>query len=58
MPVPEYQKKAAAKYAKTSCVQYALKLVKTTDADIIMRLEQEPNVQGYIKRLIRADISK
>lgn len=35
-----------------------LKLNIKTDADILARLAQEPNKQGYIKRLIRADIAK
>ena len=57
MAVPEYQKKAAAKYAKAKCAQYALKLVRTRDADIIAKLEEVPNVQGYLKELIRKDIN-
>lgn len=35
-----------------------MKLNTKTDADILARLAQEPNKQGYIKRLIRADIEK
>ena len=37
---------------------YGLKLSRNTDADIIDRLESVENIQGYIKQLIRADISK
>lgn len=35
-----------------------MKLNTKTDADILTRLAQEPNKQGYIKRLIRADIER
>ena len=36
--------------------RYAIKLSKNTDADIIEHLDSIPNVQGYLKALIRADI--
>lgn len=35
-----------------------LKLNKETDADILEKLGETENVQGYIKGLIRADIKK
>lgn len=35
-----------------------VKLNKSTDADIIERLEHESSVQGYLKRLVREDIIK
>jgi hypothetical protein len=50
------QRKASAKYDRNNTVRVALKLNKRTDADIINRLAQQPNKQGYIKTLIRADI--
>ncbi len=37
---------------------YALKLSRTTDADIIQHLDQQENRQAYLKALIRADIEK
>lgn len=37
---------------------YGLKLSKTTDADIIKHLETIPNIQGYLKNLIREDMKK
>ena len=58
MPIPEYQKRAERKYAKTKCTSYTIKLVNSTDADIIEKLNTVPNRQGYIKALIRADLSK
>lgn len=50
--------KAQAKYDATHTKQVKLKLNTTTDADILQRLENVGNVQGYIKALIRADIAE
>jgi hypothetical protein len=36
----------------------SVKLNKGTDADILSKLEGVKNVQGYIKQLIRADITR
>lgn len=38
--------------------QITLKLNRTTDADIIRRLEEIGNKQGYIKELIRRDMAE
>lgn len=46
------------RYDAANTTQVKLKLNDTTDADILARLESVPNVQGYIKALIRADIDK
>ena len=46
------------KYDKANCIRMSLKLNRTTDADILARLEEQDSKQGYIKRLIRADIAK
>lgn len=35
-----------------------LKLNTRTDADLLAHLEAQPNMQGYIKSLIRADLEK
>lgn len=53
----EALKRAQAKYEAESVVQVKLKLSKTTDTDIIERLAQEDNKQGYLKRLIREDMT-
>ena len=50
---------AVAKYDKANKEKrqyYSLKLSKENDADIIERLNSVPNMQGYIKDLIRKDI--
>lgn len=52
------QKMASAKYDAANTIQIKLKLNKTTDADIIEQLQAQSNKQGYIKELIRNDISK
>lgn len=46
------------RYAKKSVKQFKIDCVKTTEADIIAKLESVPNKAGYIKSLIRADIKK
>ena len=45
-----------AKYDKANTRSITMKLNMGTDADILKRLEEVGNVQGYIKSLIRADI--
>lgn len=47
-----------ARYEKAKCTRVSIKLVNNTDADILAHLAKQPNKQGYIKALIRADIKK
>ena len=58
MTTTEAQKKATLKYDAENTVQVKLKLNVNTDADIIRRLDQTDNKQGYIKWLIRKDMAK
>lgn len=58
MKTSEAQKKAQAKYDAANTKQVRLKLNTKTDADILERFDRCDNVQGYIKRLVRADIKK
>lgn len=53
----EALKRAQAKYDKRNCVQVNLKLNKSTDKDILDKLQAVENKQGYIKDLIRLDIA-
>ena len=53
----EAQLKAQARYDKANTKQVALKLNRSTDADILEWLAEVGNVQGYIKQLIRRDIA-
>ena len=54
----EAQKRASNRYDRANTKAVALKLNKKTDADILAKLESVDNVQGYIKALIRADMSE
>lgn len=54
----EAQIKAQAKYDAKNTKQLHLKLNRKTDWDVIEKLGNVPNMQGYIKRLIRADLEK
>ena len=55
----EAQRRAQKRYDEANRDKWRmihLKLNKETDADIIEKLENSQNIQGYIKELIRADI--
>ena len=54
--VTEAQAKAQKKYDKAHTQSILLKLNVTNDADILAKLKESGNRQGYIKRLIREDI--
>lgn len=58
----DYEKRsgyaAKTKYDKDKTRRYVVKVITTTEQDIIQKLESVPNKAGYIKALIRADISK
>lgn len=54
----ESQKRAVAKYDAAHTKQVKLKLNLRSDQDILERLAEVGNIQGYIKSLIRADIKK
>lgn len=46
------------RYNKDNTIVVNIRLVKSTEADIIEQLERQPNKSGYIKALIRADIQR
>lgn len=52
----EAQKRASMKYDQANTKQINLKLNLTTDADILEKLKEVDNTQGYIKGLIRRDL--
>jgi hypothetical protein len=54
----EAQKKAKRKYRRENSKQLNVEFNKKTDADILERLDQVENKQGYIKKLIREDIKE
>ena len=57
MKTTKAQLKATAKYQRANTKAYVIRLNLNTDFDIIQRLEQVENKQGYIKQLIRTDIA-
>lgn len=48
---------AAPVYEKEYTRQIKFKLNRKFDADVIEWLEQQENVQGYLKELVRADMA-
>ena len=50
------QLRATAKYDKQNTKQVVLKLNLNSDADILAKLDDEKNKQGYIKSLVRNDM--
>ena len=54
----EAQIKAQRKYDAENTRQVHLKLNRRTDKDVLARLDEVPSKQGYIKKLIRADIER
>ena len=56
--VSEARKRANAKYDARPPKQIKLKLNLETDWDILERLNEVDNKQGYIKDLIREDLEK
>lgn len=54
----EAQKRASMKYTAKNVQHFNMALNKATDSDILQRLAEQSNKQGYIKALIRADIDK
>ena len=58
MTYSEAHKRADAKYKKDKTTQFALRFYNATESDILEHLRAQPNKQGYIKELIRADMQK
>lgn len=52
----EAQKRAQEKYDANNTKKIVMKLNLKTDGDIIQKLDEVGNKQGYIKNLIREDI--
>ena len=52
----EAKKRANAKYDAAHTRQIMFKFNKTTDADVLAKLDSVGNKQGYVKDLIRGDI--
>ena len=57
MATSESQKRASAKYDKQNMVQKVVRF-SPHERDLLEWLEAQPNMSGYIKSLIRADMEK
>ena len=51
------QKRASAKYDKANMVQKVIRF-SPHERDLLAHLEKQPNMSGYIKSLIRADMEQ
>ena len=54
----EAQIRAKERYDKATAKQVLFRFNVNTDADVIEKLEDVDNKQGYIKQLIRDDMKK
>ena len=54
----EKQNERQIRSDKKNCKVYTIKLTRSTDADIIEKLDSVENRQGYIKDLIRRDLEE
>lgn len=52
----EARNRAQARYNKANTTQVIIRINHNTEADILEHLQAQPNKQGYIKSLIRADM--
>lgn len=55
--MPNNHSIAQRKYDDKNCKRINLKLNLKTDEDILKKLEEVENIQGYIKQLIRKDLN-
>ena len=54
--ISQAKREAQSRYDRANTQGVLLKLNKKTDADILAKLEESENKQGYIKSLIRKDL--
>lgn len=55
--VRESQLRASKKYNEKNCRVITMKLSKIYDKDVLDRLDSVDNRQGYVKALVRKDLS-
>ena len=56
--VSEAKRKTNMDYDRKNTKLIGMKLNKNTDADILDHLAKQENIQGYLKKLIRDDMTK
>lgn len=54
----EAQRKASASYDRKNTKMFTIKLNYNTDANLIAWLEVQPNVQGFIKRILNSELDR
>lgn len=54
----EAQKRASMKYLKKNVKRYVLQVNRTTEPDLLEKLESVDNYNGYLKELIRKDMGQ
>lgn len=54
---PATQLRAAAKYKKANVKRFGLEFAPA-DWDLLEHIRTQPNMQGYVKGLIRADVER
>lgn len=58
MRTKAFIREAQKRYEKKTITRKILKLHNVYDADILEKLDEQENVTGYLKNLIRNDIKK
>ena len=58
MSIAEKKLTPQQRYDKANAKVYTIKVIRTTEGDIIQKLDEQKNKAGYIKSLIREDIAK
>ena len=58
MAYTKAHQRANDRYDKTHATRISLKLMNSTDADILSALENAPSKQGEIKRLLRVALAE
>ena len=56
MPTSEAQKRASMRYDKANMITKVVKF-SPNEQDLLEHLEKQPNMSGYLKELIRRDMS-
>lgn len=57
MPITDAKRKTNMDYDRKNTKLVGMKLNRNTDADILAHLAKQPNIQGYLKQLIRSDMA-
>lgn len=58
MSIAEKKITPQQRYDSKNAKSYTIKVIRTTESDIIQKLDEQPNKAGYIKSLIREDLAK